>query len=240
MSAIEQLVDLVSDRVTNSTSAEEIHHAKRRARRVVLAAIRTAKVVALMLMTAIVVPITMISFGLFLGPKGYEGLILAPLSVLVSWALILFFALRGRPSPARVARARRSDLPTEAASWLSRRRALLPREAHLPLDRIVDRLEALELPLEGASVDEATATRLRKLLTDDLVGLVEHYKKLPPHLQREARHGGATPREHLIDGLQTIEAELGRIQDRVSADDMRSLATKRRYLELKYDRRSEE
>lgn len=240
MSTIEQLVELVSNRVTSSTGAEEIHHVKRRARRFVLAAIRTAKIVALMVMTAIVIPITMISFGLLFGPKGYEGLILAPLSILVSWALILFFAMRGRPSPARVTRARRSELPVEAAAWLSRRRALLPREAHLPLDRIVDRLEALEVPLKSANLDEVTATRLRKLVADDLMGLVEHYKKLPPHLQTEARHGGVTPRQHLIDGLKTIGAELGRIQDRVSADDLRSLATKQRYLELKYDRKGEE
>lgn len=240
MSAIERVVDIVSGRVTSSASPEEFHHAKRRVRQLVLTAIRWMKVVALMVMTAIVIPITMVSLGLLFGPKGYEGLVLAPLSVLVSWALILFFALRGRPSKARIVRARSSDLPAEVLSWLSRRRALMPREARLPLDRIVDRLEALELPLRGTSLDEATSTRLRKLLVDDLTGLLEHYKKLPPHLQTEARHGGATPREHLVLGLETIEAELSRIQDRISVDDLHSLATKRRYLELKYDRNDDE
>jgi uncharacterized RDD family membrane protein YckC len=78
--------------------------AQRSAKRHVRALIKLLKVAALMLAAGIVIPVAMITGGILLGPKGYEGLVIAPLSVLLAWAGILFFAYRSRPTPRAITR----------------------------------------------------------------------------------------------------------------------------------------
>jgi hypothetical protein len=57
---------------------------------------------------------------------------------------------------------------------------------------------------------------------------------LPPRLREKKLHGGSTPGEQLTSGLSTIRDELSRMHEALSRDDLYSLATKERYLEMKY------
>lgn len=195
---------------------------------------RYFKMAAWMLTSAIVIPITMISLGILLGPRGYEGLVAAPVAVLASWALILFFGLRRRVTPRKIARAQISELPATLSEFLDSHRSLLPAPATRPLDGILQQLEEIEPALYLLKDDSPYVPRLRRLLSDDLTGLMDHYRRLPPRLRDKKLHGGPTPAEQLTSGLSTIQDELARLHDELSREDLYSLATKERYLEMKY------
>jgi hypothetical protein len=63
---------------------------------------------------------------------------------------------------------------------------------------------------------------------------VNVYQKVPRALQQQPLHGGPSPDRQLVEGLTTVEEAIGRIHERLAADDMRALATQQRYLEIKY------
>jgi hypothetical protein len=183
---------------------------------------------------AIVIPVTMISLGLLLGPRGYEGVVLAPLTVLASWALILFFGLRRKVTPRQVQKSRVAQLPPLVAALLEQEQRLFPPASSRSIEHIHEKLLELAPGLEGLPEDHPQAGRLRRLLVEDLGGLLENYQKLPVDLRAKALHGGPSPEEQLTEGLSTIEEELCRVQEDLSKDHLFALATQQRYLELKY------
>lgn len=197
-----------------------------------------AKLGALMVVSAIVIPVAMISLGLLFGPKGYEGVLLAPLSVLGCWAVILFLGLRRPETAQRLSRARLAELPGRALAFAEQHRKALPHPAHAPLESILLQLEELEAGLVQAPDDAPSANKLRRLLAEDLPDLIEHYKRLPPRLRQKSLHGGETPEEQVVAGLVTIDAELHRAQEELAQADIFSLAIKQRYLEMKYGKGS--
>ena len=219
---------------------DAIERAKRYAKWRMRAFIRYLQMAALMFVAAVVIPIIMISLGLLLGPRGYEGLIATPLAVLVSWGLILFWGLGRRVTPKKIARTRLAELPVQTGQWLEAQRLLLPADAMPNLDGILDHLEHLGPQLQRIADAAPAATQLRRLLVEELSVLVDHYTRLPQRLRSQPLHGGPSPERQLVSGLATIHAELGRIHDKLASDDLHSLATKQRYLELKYHDDSKE
>ncbi len=195
---------------------------------------RGAKIAFWMLIAAIIIPVTMISLGLLLGPHGYEGLIAAPLAVFMSWALILFIGLRRRVTPRRIARSSIAELPEKTTQYIEQSRRQLPSSARKELDGILNHLEELEPALVATQQEAAAHAQLRRLLSDDLTGLIDHYQRLPVRLRGRKLHGGPTPEENLASGLMTIRQEVDRIHEEMARDDLYSLATKERYLKTKY------
>lgn len=216
--------------------ASELGLQKHQARAYKQRAFHIFKLIGLMMATAILVPIAMISLGLLLGPRGYEGLLAAPLSVFACWGVILWWGLRNRTSKKSIARARLGSLPDQMGSLLMRHRRLFPSEAMKSVESILEQLDELSPALQAVRDETPATRRLRKLLVEDLTDLVEHYRMLPARLRLSARHGGETPEAQLVSGLKTIEGELARMHDEMADDDLYSLAAKHRYLELKYGR----
>ena len=196
--------------------------------------LRVLKLVGLMVGAAVVIPITMISMGLLLGPKGYEGLLATPLAVLVAWGLILFFGLKGRATVKKVRRARSAELPGQVARLLERQRRQLPAAALPVVDALLEQLEQLAPYAVGIRPDHPSQPRLRRLLADDLAVLIENYQRLPIQMRDKPLHGGPSPKEQVTSGLRTIDAELRRLTEELLQEDLTRLATKQRYLELKY------
>jgi hypothetical protein len=196
--------------------------------------VKALKVAAWMVASAIVIPVAMITAGLLFGPRGVEGLIAAPLSVLTAWALILYFAYRPRATPRSMAKADLGELPARTEEWLDRQRPALPASAQPQLDAILFRLEALRPQLQGLDPQVLEALELRRLIGEELPELVVGYQKVPPALQRTPLHGGPSPKHRLIDALTTIDEQLGRLQQKLAEGDLKTLATHQRYLELKY------
>jgi hypothetical protein len=209
---------------------ESRHQAKLRRRKFK----RWLQIALALIIATIVIPIALITGGFFLGPRGTEGLLLTPLTVIAAWALILFIGLRQKKAPQALPKGEIAALPAHTSEWLDFQRQGLPWAAQQKLDDISLKLEALTPQLRRLDAAAPGALEARRLLADELPELVRGFQKLPPSLQRKPLHGGPTPEHRLIDGLATIDEEITRLHDRLAADDLHALATQQRYLELKY------
>lgn len=232
----ERFIKLASGVIERATSEEGIERARRGYRRGKRSVVRFLKVFLWMMLAAIVIPIAMITGGLLLGPRGTEGLIAAPLAVLVSWALIVYLGYRKPRSPHVIARAGAgiAELPARTADWLDHHRELLPKPAEVRVDAIIRELRALEPQVRKVNPSAPGVPELRRLLAEELPELIQGYQRIPVALQQEPQLGGATPSERLVDALGTVEEQLARATRRLATDDLHALATQQRYLELKY------
>ena len=197
---------------------------------------RILKGIALMVLTPFVLIPLLIATGLLLGPRGVEGLVTAPLAIIVTWAIILYWMLRRRASPKRIQQASVAQLPAETEAWLDDQRPALPAAAKEHLDNIALRLGALGTQVEGLDPKAPAAFELRRLLAEELPELVRGYRKVPRHMVHEPLYGGASPERRLMEGLETIDKQVTRVHENLAADDLKALATHQRYLELKYKR----
>ncbi len=230
---LEQTADLI-----RRVSAETRKHGKRRRRRQRRILLRVVRTGALMALASFVIVIGMISSGLLFGPRGIEGLLATPLLIFASWAAILYWALR-RPSakalPLPAAKTTNlAQLPAETDDWLEHQRMTLPFAAQRQLDAISARLEVLAPQLSALAPDSPAGTEVRRLIGEELPELIRSYQKVPAALQRQPLHGGPSPDRRLLDGLATVDEELGRMHSRLAVDDLHALATQQRYLEIKY------
>jgi hypothetical protein len=197
----------------------------------------------MMLMTFVVIPI-MIASGFLFGPRGVEGLVAAPLLLFVSYAGILYWTFKRRPElPVAInALPKASEiamLPAQTDDWLDQQRTFLPYAAQAKLDSIGQRLDALALQVQKLDPNQPVALDLRRLLGEELPELVTAYRKVPSGLQTKPLHDGPTPERRLIDGLDTIDEQIGHMHERLAAEDLHALATHQRYLDLKYKRDDE-
>jgi hypothetical protein len=207
---------------------------RRTATRVVVA------VLAMMATTFVIIP-AMIAAGFLLGPRGVEGLIAAPVLLITAWAAILYWAFAGKkapPLPQLAAKSAIAQLPAQTDEWLDAQRGFLPFAAQAKLDSIGMRLEALstQLQIAASEAERPAAAELRRLLGEELPELVRGYRKVPRALQQQPLHGGSSPERQLIEGLSTIDEQIGRMHEQLAADDLQALAVHQRYLDLKYKR----
>jgi hypothetical protein len=232
----ERFIKLASDVIERATSEEGIERARRGYRRGKRSVVRFLKVLFAMILAAIVIPIAMITGGLLIGPRGTEGLIAAPLAVLVSWAIILYFGYRKPRAPQLIASTGVgiAELPGQTAEWLDHHRELLPRPAEARVVAIIRELRALDPQVKNLDPRTPGVPELRRLLAEELPDLIQGYQRIPVALQKEPQLGGASPAERLVDALGTVEEQLARAGRRLATDDLHALATQQRYLELKY------
>lgn len=174
-----------------------------------------------------------IVWGFAIGPIGQLGFLAALVVLVVAWVGILAVSRAEEETPAMLAATDLPQLPARTESWLAAQRALLPAPAIRLADEIGAKLEALGPQL--AALDPATpaATAARKLLAEELPELIQGYARVPAELRRVARDGPAPDRQ-LIDGLQVVDDQLGRMSADLASGDLARLATQGRYLELKY------
>jgi hypothetical protein len=228
---VEQAIDL-ANRVS-SDARERRRRRRKRRRRAMRRFFRTAGMMAL---AALLIVFTMLATGRLLGPRGVEGLLALPILLGAAWAVILYVSRAGKPSLQSVSKSDLAELPAHTEEWLERQRWSLPPAARSRLDAIALRLEALTPQLARLDPAAPAALEVRRLLADELPELVHGYQKVPATLQQKPLHGGPSPDRQLLDGLATIDEEIGRMHARLAADDLHALATQRRFLETKYKR----
>jgi len=124
-------------------------------------------------------------------------------------------------------------LPLRTEQWLERQRGDMPAQAMRQVDGIERRLETLGPQLAGLEEDTPAAGEIRKLLADNLPGLVESYARVPAPL-RSVERNGKTPDQQLADGLAVIEREIAQMTEQLASGDLDLLATRGRYLQIKY------
>jgi hypothetical protein len=235
---VEVATELARAAQESGRRARHIHRQRyrqgRRRRRGPSTFMRWLNAVLLMFSSAVIIPVVAVSVGLLLGKHWYAGLIASPLAVLAAWAVILFFALRKRVTRRTIAQADITRLPEQTGEWLEGRRPRLPSAAQSTLESIAVSLEGLAPQVKALDASLPEAVELRRLIGEELPALVEGYQKLPDALRRKPLHDGPTPEQRLIDGLETIDAQLSRVHQRLADGDLFRLATHQRYLELKY------
>ncbi|MBY9062853.1 hypothetical protein K7957_07910 [Sphingomonas yunnanensis] len=176
---------------------------------------------------AILLVAALLGVGLFGGVAAITLMLAATLA-------IAFAPATPVPTPERLARSELKALPAQTARWLDAQRPSLPAPALAVVDRIEQRLDTLGVQLAALDETSAAAADMRRLIGEQLPDFVRDYARVPPDLRRTAR-GGRTPDQQLVEGLGVIERELAATSGELAQGDLDALATRRRFLEIKYE-----
>lgn len=172
-------------------------------------------------------------FGVLIQPLGFLGLL--ALIVLLIGVGVLFGKWPPFPEPrqADLPKADLKQLAGRTEIWLEAQRPALPAPARQLVDGIGVQLDLLAPQLQTLDAASPAAANIRKLVGEDLPELVAGYQRIPAGLRKEA-HAGRTPDETLVGGLKMLESEIGNAARSLAAGDLDKLATRERYLQLKY------
>lgn len=166
-------------------------------------------------------------------PLGLFGALLV-MALLVA-ATLLFAVWPGEPQVRAEAlpSAPLAALPGQTERWLETQRPALPAPAQRLVDDIGVRLDTLAPQLAGLNEAEPAAAEVRKLVGEQLPELVRGYQRVPQPLRGQARNG-VTPDAQLLEGLRVIESEIGEMTAQLAQGDLDQLATRQRFLQIKY------
>ncbi|MBO9623162.1 MAG: hypothetical protein J7500_10670 [Sphingomonas sp.] len=135
-------------------------------------------------------------------------------------------ALAGAPLP---------RLAEESVVWLAAQRRGLPAPAAQLADSMISKLDVLAPQLGRLDPRSPAAAAVRKLIAEEMPRLVDGWRTIPVSARRAPGADGRTPDDHLINGLQLIEAELGQASEQLGRGSIDEIQVFGRYLELKYD-----
>jgi len=173
-----------------------------------------------------------VAIGLFV-PLGMFGA-LAVMALLIAATLVFALMPATRtPAPERLGQVPLKALPRQTEAWLDAQRPALPAPALTLLDTIGTRLETLAPQLATLNENEPAAAEVRKLVGEQLPELIKGYSRVPEPLRTTPRNG-RTPDQQLVDGLRTIEAEIGEMSQQLAQGDLDQLSTRERYLQIRY------
>ena len=172
-------------------------------------------------------------FGAIVMPLGMFGALAVMLAMLAATVVIAFAPATPLPSPERLARSDLKALPAQTARWLDAQRPALPAPAVPILDAIDRRLDTLGSQLGALNDDAPAALEIRRLVGEQLPEFIRDYQRVPPAMRRTPRNG-KTPDQQLAEGLGVIEREIGDMSAQLAQGDLDTLATRQRYLEIKY------
>ncbi len=203
-------------------------HGKRLKRKATSVGTRIALIFAVnaIILIAAAVAGMVIPLGLFGG--------LAALMLMAAVTIAIAIAPAARPPTAKVLReVDIKALPGKTERWLDAQRAALPAPARGLVDQIGMRLETLSPQLGRLDGREEEAYEVRRLIGEQLPAFVNDYARVPEPLRRVERNG-RTPDAELVAGLKLIEQEIADMTARLAQNDLDSLSTRGRYLEIKY------
>jgi hypothetical protein len=190
-------------------------------RRMTRIAVADAAILMLAVVIGLVTPLGI------LGAMGVMILLLAATVLFAVWPA-------ERPVQAEALRsADLATLPRQTERWLEAQRPALPAPAITLVDRIGQRLAALEPQLVGLTPHAPAAEDVRKLVGEQLPDFIRDYQRVPASL-RSVERNGRTPDAQLVDGLTLIDRQIAEMSETLAQGDLDTLATRGRYLEIKY------
>lgn len=166
-------------------------------------------------------------------PLGIGGAMLVMLALAAATLLLAMRPAPPAPKPETFHQTPLRILPLRTDQWLSRERGGMPPAAMRQADAIGRRLETLGPQLATLDENSPAASEIRKLLADNLPALVDSYNRVPAAL-RPLDRNGKSPDQQLADGLAVIEREIAQMTEQLAAGDLDLLATRGRYLQIKY------
>ena len=174
-----------------------------------------------------------IIFALAIGPIGLLGAVAVMGLMMATTVALAVFPATPLPTPEKLREVSLKALPQQTERWLDTQRPALPAPAITLIDQIGLRLDTLGPQLAMLGEDEPAAAEVRKLVGEQLPEFIKGYTRVPPELRRVERNG-KTPDAQLLDGLRLIENEIGEMTTQLAEGDLDQLATRGRFLEIKY------
>jgi len=166
-------------------------------------------------------------------PLGMGGALFVFALLVVVTLLLAFVSLEAPVTPEKLVEVPLKALPLKTEQWLETQRPALPAPMQTLLDGIGVRLETLAPQLATLSEQEPAAAEVRKLIGEQLPELLKGYARVPEPL-RGVERNGKTPDAQLAEGLKLIDSEIGEMSVQLAQGDLDSLATRGRFLEIKY------
>lgn len=166
-------------------------------------------------------------------PLGMGGALIV-MALLI--ATTLFFGMMpgsAQVTPEKFGEAPLARLPLQTEEWLDRQRPMLPGTAMPLIDSIGVKLETLAGQLRTLNDGEPAAAEVRKLVGEQLPELVKGYQRVPENLRGQDRFG-QSPDRQLVEGLALIDQEIAQMSAQLAQGDLDALATRGRYLQVKY------
>ena len=166
-------------------------------------------------------------------PLGMGGALLVMALLIAATLAFAIFPLTPEPTVEKLAEVPLKALPLTTERWLEAQRPALPAPARTLVDSIGVRLETLAPQLATLDEREPAAAEVRKLVGEQLPELVKGYARVPAPL-RAVERNGRTPDAQLAEGLKLIEDEIGQMSAQLAQGDLDLLATRGRYLQIRY------
>ncbi len=164
---------------------------------------------------------------------GWTGIIVTMLAMVVAMGVFSSYPRMKVPTLESLVQGDTKTLVGRTEMWLERQRPALPAPAVQLVDQIGLQLDALGLQLDGLDESVPAACEVRKLVGEQLPGLVSTYTSIPRHLRAEAS-GGSSPDQHLTDSLGKISTEIDSVTRQLASGAIDNLAIQTRYLDYKY------
>jgi len=166
-------------------------------------------------------------------PIGMFGALGVMMLLIATTVALAIFPSTPAPTPEKLRGTDLKALPAQTERWLNSQRAALPAPAVSLIDQIGVRLETLAPQLTTLGEAEPAAIEVRKLIGEQLPDFINGYTRVPTNL-RAVERNGSSPNAQLIEGLKLIESEIGEMTAQLAQGDLDQLATRGRFLEIKY------
>ncbi len=180
--------------------------------------------------------VALIALGLILpGGVGVSGIILLSLIAILGTLGLIIFPGTPTISDRHLLDSDIASLPAKTELWLEAQRASLPTSAQTVIDGIGTQLDTLADQLKMLDPREPAADEVRRLVGEHLPELVKGYQRVPPAMRSQPQaNGGRSADTELVEGLKLIEREIRKMSEDIAGGDLDALATRGRYLEIKY------
>lgn len=173
-----------------------------------------------------------VALGWFI-PLGMGGALLV-MAALIGVTLFFGIAPTSREvTPEKFGEVPLATLPLQTEEWLDRQRPTLPGSAMSLVDTIGMKLDVLAGQLKTLNEAEPAAAEVRKLVGEQLPELIKGYQRVPDNLRTVDRFG-QSPDKQLVDGLALIDQEISQMSAQLAQGDLDALATRGRYLQVRY------
>lgn len=164
---------------------------------------------------------------------GMGGALLVMALLIAATLFFAIFPLASPPSVETLGQVPLKALPLTTERWLEAQRPALPAPMRSLVDSIGVKLETLAPQLATLDEREPAAFEVRKLIGEQLPELVKGYARVPEPL-RTVERNGLTPDQQLAQGLQLIDDEIAEMTAHIAQGDLDALATRGRYLQIRY------
>ena len=172
--------------------------------------------------------------GSIIGGLGIVGFSAAVLAAGAVFGGLMVFPKMTAPTPEKILKSDLRTLAGKTEIWLEAQRSSLPAPAQSVLVEIGARLDQLSPQLQHLGENDPAANDIRRLVGEHLPEMVASYQRIPAPMRKED-HGGSTPEQQLVSGLGVISKEIDAITRTIARGELDALATRGRYLELKYE-----